>query len=194
MNETTSGGAAAGGSQTYTAFRLSAGVFGTAANAVKEVTPVPPLTPIPQAPAAVRGYANLRGHVVLVVDLDYLLQGTPTVLDAESRLVVFRPELGDAFGVLVDRVGDMVALRTEQIEPRHAGPDAGGPERDAGPADELICGVGEGDGALLSIIDAHRLRAGLERAIAARGRDGGGVNGRETAGRSGRPEATVSIS
>jgi hypothetical protein len=29
---------------------------------------------------------------------------------------VFKPELGDAFGVLVERSGDIVALDAEQIE------------------------------------------------------------------------------
>lgn len=153
------------GPQTYTTFRLRDGLFGTATNVVKEVTAVPPLTPIPHAPEAVRGYVNLRGHIVLVVDLHCLLEREPAAVGPESRLIVFKPELGEAFGVLVERIGDIVALRAEQIETHHAGNDARGP----GPEEDLICGVGKLDGELLSILDAYRLRPWLQAAVAACG-------------------------
>ena len=158
----------AAGPQTYTTFRLRDGLFGTATSAVKEVTALPPLTPIPHAPAAVRGYVNLRGHLVLVVDLNCLLLRAPAALGPESRLVVFKPELGDTFGVLVERIGDIVELGAEQIETHHAGAETGGSDLSQWPEEELICGVGKLDGELLSIIEARRLLPCLEQAVSRR--------------------------
>ena len=157
-----------GGPQTYTTFRLRDGLFGTATNVVKEVTALPPLTPIPHAPAAVRGYVNLRGQVVLVVDLSCLLLRTSASLGSESRLIVMRPELGDSFGVLVERIGEIVELSAEQIETQHAGTEVSGSEFSEWPEEELICGVGKLDDELLSILEARRLLPCLEQAVSRR--------------------------
>jgi len=154
--------------QTYTTFRLSGGLFGTATEMVKEVTAVPPLTPIPHAPAAVRGYVNLRGHLVLVVDLNCLLRRGTTAVGAECRLVVLRPELGDACGMLVDCIGEIVELSAARIETQHAGQAPGSPRPSDWLEHELVCGVGKLDEELLSILDAHRLMPCLERAIRCR--------------------------
>jgi purine-binding chemotaxis protein CheW len=193
-SEPATSGSRADGLQTYTTFRLQHGLFGIGTSAVKEVTALPPLTPIPHAPAALRGYVNLRGHIVLVVDLNCLLQREATGLSPECRLVVLKSEMGDPCGVLVERIGDIVALSAGQIETHQAGQAASGSNAGDWPEEELISGVGKLDGELLSILDARRLRSCLERAVAARGAAAGGANRRETAGRSGRPEATVSAS
>lgn len=158
-----------GALQTYCTFRLRDGLFGAETHLIKEVTALPPVTPIPHAPAAVRGYVNLRGHIVLVLDLSCLLQREPATLGPENRLVVFKPELGDTFGVLVERIGDIVELNTEQIETHRAGKTAGGSEVGLLPEEELIRGVGKLDGELLLILEARELLPCLERAVACRG-------------------------
>lgn len=157
------------GPQTYCTFRLRDGLFGTDTHLVKEVTALPPVTPIPHAPAAVRGYVNLRGHIVLVLDLNCLLQREPTELKPESRLVVFQPELGDAFGVLVERIGDIVTLNAAQIESHSVGQTGSGAEAGLLPEEELIRGVAKLDGELLLLLDACRLLSCLEPSIAPRG-------------------------
>ncbi len=153
----------------YTTFRLRDDWFGIATDLVKEITVVPPLTPIPHAPGAVRGYVNLRGHIVLVVDLNCLLHRWPAELGDDTRLVVFKPQLGDAWGILVECIGDMVELTADQIESHRAGGD--GDSQNAGllPQEELIHGVGKLDGHLLLILDARRLPSCLEHAIERRG-------------------------
>ena len=45
-----------------------------------------------------------------------------------SRIVLFDPEAGESFGVLVDSIGDIVTVDEEQIENRR--------EEDKGPPDE----------------------------------------------------------
>ncbi len=152
----------------YTTFRLREGWFGIATELVKEVTAVPSLTPIPHAPSPVRGYVNLRGHIVLVADLNCLLHRSPTELDPDTRLIVFQPQLGDALGVLVQRIGDMVELKADQIESYRGGGDHDGQSAGLLPQEELLHGVGKLDGHLLLILDARRLPSCLEQIIARR--------------------------
>lgn len=167
-NEPATAGIGADGPQTYVTFWLRDGLFGTATDVVKEITALPPLTPIPHAPVAVRGYVNLRGHLVLAVDLNCLLLRAPATLGPESRLIVFKPGLGDAFGVLVEKIGEIVGLNAAQIETHRTGPATSGPEPSEWPEEELVCGVGKLDGELLSILEARRLLPCLERAIGRR--------------------------
>jgi purine-binding chemotaxis protein CheW len=181
----------AGGSRTYTTFRLRDGLFGIATEMVKEIAALTPLTPVPHAPAAIRGYVNLRGHIVVVVDLDCLLQREavpktgqapsihapepvpfsrePADLSPETRLIVFKPDLGDAFGVLAERIGDIVELSDDQIETHRTGIGASGADLGDSPEEALIRGVGMLDGALMSIVEARALVPCLERAVARRG-------------------------
>jgi purine-binding chemotaxis protein CheW len=149
----------------YCTFRIGGDLFGADARTVKEVAPLPPLTPIPLAPAAARGYVNLRGQIVLALDVNCLLGRSPTQLTRETQLIVFRPELGDPFGVLADSTGDIVTLDADRIEDHatsmksdYAGTTASG---DA----ELFVGVGKLEGELLSIFDARQLLPIIENAM-----------------------------
>jgi purine-binding chemotaxis protein CheW len=150
--------------RTYCSFRLQNGLFGIDALAVKEITVLPTLTPIPHSPDAVRGYVNLRGQIVLVLDMNCLLQTGESSIGLETRLVVFRARLGDPFGILVDRIGDIVELSDEQIEKR--GTDAF-PRKGNGdsPQDALITGVGKLDNELLTLLDAGKLLPQIDAAI-----------------------------
>ena len=158
-----------GGTQTYCTFRLRSGLFGADTRLIKEVTALPPVTPIPHAPAAVRGCVNLRGHVVLVLDLNCLFERQPTALSPECRLIVFKPEVGESLGALVERVGDIVELPSAQIETRRAGITANGSLSESRPEQDLLWGVGKLAGELLMILDARQLRPCLEHAVACRG-------------------------
>ena len=158
-----------GGTRTYCTFRLRESLFGTDTRVAKEVTALPPITPIPHAPAAVRGYVNLRGHIVLVLDLNCLLHREPTAIGPASQLVVFQPELGDAFGVLVERIGEIVELSDEQIERHHAGNAASGTDVGELPESALLRGIGKLDDELLLILEARALLPCLEKSVATRG-------------------------
>lgn len=140
--------------RTFCTFQLRNGLFGVDALAVKEITVVPALTPIPHAPAAVRGYVNLRGQIVLVLDANRMLRSEPTPLTPDARMIVFRAHLGDAFGILVDRIGDIAELADAQIESSGASSD-----------NDLIEGVGKLHDSLLTILDAAELLPHIESAI-----------------------------
>ena len=56
-------------SQQFCTFFLSGYLFGVPVPQVQEVIRFQPMTPVPLAPAAVRGMINLRGQIVLAIDL-----------------------------------------------------------------------------------------------------------------------------
>jgi purine-binding chemotaxis protein CheW len=149
-----------GPEQSYCTFRLGDALFGIDVRLVQSVNMLPPLTPVPHAPPSVSGCVNLRGQIHLVVDLKRLLGTGITEPGPDTRLVVFKPMLGDPFGILVDRIGDIVELRTDQIEERGAG------QAEAGAPEELVRAVGKLDGELLIILDAQQLLPGVERTLA----------------------------
>jgi purine-binding chemotaxis protein CheW len=150
---------------TYCTFLVRGGLFGVDALAVKEITAVPPLTPIPHAPEAVRGYVNLRGQIVLVLDSQGILHGGEMAIGPETRIVVFRAHLGDPFGMLVDSIGDIVELSGERIER----PAYGATSRDENGGsplhEELFFGIGKLDRGLLTILDAGKLLPHLDAVI-----------------------------
>jgi purine-binding chemotaxis protein CheW len=145
-----------GPEQSYCTFRLGDALFGIDVRLVQSVNMLPPLTPVPHAPPAVSGCVNLRGQIHLVVDLKRLLGTGVTEPGPDTRLIVFKPALGDPFGILVDRIGDIVELRAEQVEARGNG-------QNGADAEELVRAVGKLDGELLIMLDARRLLPGVGR-------------------------------
>jgi purine-binding chemotaxis protein CheW len=157
-----------GAARSFCTFRLGESLYGIDVSLVQSVSTLPPLTPIPHAPASVRGYVNLRGQVHLVVDLARLLGLGTTATGADARLVLLKPALGDPFGVLADRIGDIVSLRPEQIEERN-----GAAEKSAR-AGVLVEGVGKGEGELLVILNARQFLPAVRRAMVTG--EGGGAS------------------
>jgi purine-binding chemotaxis protein CheW len=137
----------------YCTFRLGERLFGVDVLDVKEVNTETVFTPVPHAPAAVRGYVNLRGQIHLILDPRGPLGRPPIDQDAAGRLVIFKPAVGEAFGILVDSVGDIVPLRADEVEPWQG---------DGSPADGLIDGVGKLGGELIVLLRARRLLAAAE--------------------------------
>jgi purine-binding chemotaxis protein CheW len=149
----------------YCTFWLGNGLFAAEASLVKEVAVMPFLTPIPQSPAPVRGYVNLRGQIVLVLDLKCILMKSATQIGDDTRLVVFRSSLGDPFGILVDRISDIVSLNENRIEKCATGIYTNDGENRT-PEGELITGIGKLADNLLSILDARKILPHIEKAIA----------------------------
>jgi chemotaxis signal transduction protein len=151
----------------YCTFRLAGHLFGFDIRAVREVNTQTACTPVRQAPPEVRGYVNLRGNIVLVLDLRRLLGMEPAPVTPDSRLIVFKPAVGDSFGVLVDAVGDIATLHEDLTENWHAG-EAPRVEEETGArrAAELVTGIGKLEGELLVLVDAHKLLGAVAESVA----------------------------
>jgi chemotaxis signal transduction protein len=101
--------------------------FGVDILDVKEINSEVHFTPIFHAPKEVRGYVNIRGEIYLILDLALILGFKSEGLSESSRIVLFDAEAGEAFGVVVDRIGDIVTVDASQIENRRT-EDMGPPE------------------------------------------------------------------
>lgn len=150
----------------FCTFRLGDQLFGVDVADVKEVNPERALTRIHHAPPQVLGYVNLRGQVFLVLDVRALL-GLPSGRPGQdSRLVVFKPAVGDALAGLVDRIGDIVAIEPERIEPWTAKPGDSVPgQPSAGWRADLITGIARLDEELLILLQAGQFPRVVEEAM-----------------------------
>ena len=72
-------------------------------------------TPVPLAPPGIAGLVNLRGQVVLTVDLRVRLGLPPLAADAEPMMVVVQVD-GGPVSLLVDEIGDVIDVEDSQFE------------------------------------------------------------------------------
>lgn len=96
-------------------FTLDGHTYGIPVARVQEVLKGQGATPVPLAPAAVSGLMNLRGEVVLVIDLRTSLGLARRAADEAPMSVVVHAE-GEVISLLVDRIGDVVDVDTDMFE------------------------------------------------------------------------------
>ena len=119
-------------------------------------------TPIFHAPEAVKGYVNIRGQIHLILDLRLIMDLPEKPVDAESRLILFKPTVGENFGILVDRIGDVMEIHGDMVEDRRKA-DEGVPETGDRRALEMGGGVCKLKDGLMIILDANQLLTHIEK-------------------------------
>ncbi len=90
-------------------------VFGIPILAVQDIVEPMKITPVPLAPSAVAGVMNLRGRIVNVIDLRHCL-GDLTYHEIENQMGVTIEYRHDLYTLLVDKIGDVVAVEQSLIE------------------------------------------------------------------------------
>jgi purine-binding chemotaxis protein CheW len=130
-------------------FELSGEEFGVDIMQVSEVIPVPRITRIPQAPECVKGLINLRGKILVVIDLNKRLGFSPKETDSLSRILIV--EVKDTVvGMLVNSVKDVMRLPLSSIEPP---PEMIKSKINA----EYLTGVGKAGNRLLILLNLARV-------------------------------------
>ena len=114
---------------------------------VQEVIRYQEITRAPLAPGEIRGLINLRGIIVVALDLRRRLGLEDDTEGAPPMNVVVRTDDG-LVSFLVDRIGDVLEVDEERFEEP--------PETLRGTARELIRGAYKLDGALLLELDTDR--------------------------------------
>jgi purine-binding chemotaxis protein CheW len=122
------------GIRQFVSFFVDDVLYGFDIRLIKEITPPVFVTPVPLKQREVNGIVNIRGQVVLVLDITVILGGSEHAVSADSQIVIlktareiravsdFRPSfdegvLGDKpVGFLVDTVGDILTLDASLIE------------------------------------------------------------------------------
>jgi len=146
----------------FCTFLIQDRLFGVDILNVKEVNPETDFTPIFHAPKEVCGNVNIRGQIYLVLDLRLILGFPAKPADDNSRVVLFKAEVGEPFGVLVDSIGDVVSVAESQIENRRKA-DRGSSEQPDRRALDLSDGICKLKDRLLVIMNAQNLLSTVER-------------------------------
>lgn len=102
--------------QQFCTFYLENYCFGIELLQVQEVLRELELTEVPLAPHAVRGLMNVRGQIVIAVDLRPRLGLQERPQGAAAMNVIVRAG-EDAVSLLVDEIGDVVEVGEESFEP-----------------------------------------------------------------------------
>jgi purine-binding chemotaxis protein CheW len=124
--------------------------YGLPISDVLEMATVPRTTPLPNVPEFVRGVANLRGEILAVLDLRMLLDLPPAGDSYRERLLVVKPQGGDATaGLIVDSVRGLARLGEAAIQ----APTAPIEDRVAG----FLHGVAAHENEILNVLDTARL-------------------------------------
>jgi len=131
-------------SQHFCTFLLDSYLFGVPVPQVQEVIRFHEMTPVPLAPAAVEGLINLRGEIVLAIDLRRRL-GLPRRAERALPInVVMRTDDG-AVSLLVDEIGEVIEVSESSFEAP--------PNTLHGAVRSLILGVYKLEGSLLHALD-----------------------------------------
>ena len=90
-------------------------LFGIPVTVVQDVFEVQRMTAVPMSVPEVRGVLNLRGRIVTAIDMRVRL-GLPVPEDDTSRMAVGSEENGEAVGLRVDSVGEVLSLPASDVE------------------------------------------------------------------------------
>jgi purine-binding chemotaxis protein CheW len=147
-------------SQQFCTFLLDGYLFGVPVPQVQEVIRYQPMTPVPLAPAAVQGLINLRGQIVLAIDLRRRLSfGDRPQGESPVNVVVRTPD--GAVSLLVDEIGDVIEVEESTFETP--------PETLEDSVRATIFGVYKLEGRLLHVLDKDKACRVGELEIAASG-------------------------
>jgi purine-binding chemotaxis protein CheW len=142
-------------------FRMAGRLFGVDILDVKEVNENVNITPIYHAPPNVCGYINIRGQILLVVNLHEtfgLDQKQKEEQITGGKIVVFKQSVDEPFGILVDEVCDVVPIDPKRIvDRRSSGGEISESRELRRIRDEMVIGVYPLERELLLILNARRI-------------------------------------
>jgi purine-binding chemotaxis protein CheW len=123
-------------------------LFGLRLERVRDVFVPRGLAPVPLAPPEIAGLLNLRGRIVTAIDLRRRL-GLPPRSDGGTPVAVGIEERGELYGLMVDRVGDVLRLRPSTYDANPVNLD----QRWA----KLCAGVYRLDHGLMVVLDVDKI-------------------------------------
>lgn len=82
---------------------------------VKEVINMPKITPVPNTQDYIKGIMNLRGDIVVIIDLEKRL-GLVRENQASSKHVLIAEINGNVYGVIVDEVKEIINIPEKNIQ------------------------------------------------------------------------------
>lgn len=83
---------------------------------LQEIITIPEITPIPNAPQFISGILNLRGRISVVVDLEKRFNLVRDNNDRVDGNIIITEVDGNNFGVIVDRVSEIITVPISSIQ------------------------------------------------------------------------------
>jgi purine-binding chemotaxis protein CheW len=134
-------------SQQFCTFLLDGNLFGVPVPQVQEVIRFQPMTRVPLAPGAVEGLINLRGQIVVAIDLRRRL-GLGKRPDQELPMNVVVRTSDGVVSLLADEIGEVIEVEASTFEAP--------PETLRGALGCMILGVHKLEGRLLHLLDTDQ--------------------------------------
>lgn len=135
------------GARQICTFFIGNQTFGVPVSQVQEVIRFQPITPVPLAPEVVEGMINLRGQIVIALDLRRRLELTRRTAGDPMNVVV-RTAAG-AVSLLVDKISEVVEVEESSFEPP--------PATASSETREVLLGIYKLDGRLLHLLDTEKV-------------------------------------
>jgi len=101
-------------------FRLGDEEFGVEIGNVQEIIRMTSITRIPQAGDYVNGIINLRGRIIVVINLNVVMGMENAVKSDENARIIVADVGNTVVGFMVDSVSEVIRLPTKDIEPAPA--------------------------------------------------------------------------
>ncbi|RLI24191.1 hypothetical protein DRO58_07680 [Candidatus Bathyarchaeota archaeon] len=126
-------------------FKVGQGEYGINVQQVREIVTFKSCTKIPRVPSFIEGLMNLRGQVVLVVNLREFLEISDEEAEDVGKEIIIIDTQESHIGFLVDQVFGVVRVSSKEIEPPPVA------------TQNVLSGIYKRDGKLTMIMDANRV-------------------------------------
>lgn len=121
--------------QQFVSFIVDKHLYGLNIAVVKEANPNTAIAPVPRSPEPIRGLVNIRGQIVMVIDIAVVLGRKARPVTEDSHVIILKTarelqqtqNLRDGVdpgrfgerpvGFLVDRIGDVVTTDDSELAP-----------------------------------------------------------------------------
>jgi len=135
-------------------FNIGPEEFGVEIMNVQEIIRMTNITKIPQASGYVKGIINLRGRIIVVINLNVIMGMDGKEQDENTRIIV--ADIGETvMGFIVDSVSEVIRLPSSSVEPAPAviANKIG---------TEYVRGVGKMEDRLLILLDLDKILSAKE--------------------------------
>ncbi|MFH0869544.1 MAG: chemotaxis protein CheW [archaeon] len=100
-------------------FTIGKEEFGVDISEVREIIRMEPITKIPHTPEYIKGVINLRGGIIVVIDLAMKLSIPHRNEDNNTRIIVIEVN-NMTIGMVVDSATEVLRIKESQIQPAPA--------------------------------------------------------------------------
>ncbi|NTW05066.1 MAG: chemotaxis protein CheW [Peptococcaceae bacterium] len=100
----------------FVVFMLCDKYYGITIDSVVEIVRLEAVTKMPETPDFIEGIINLRGKIVVVIDICRIFNMPLSEKTNASRIIIVE-SLGQRFGMIVDSVSEVLGISGSDIEP-----------------------------------------------------------------------------